>query len=215
MNSDNTILEQYDQERDPLKRLEYLQQLRESLPEGDEEAEALQAYRELLFDLRYGKLRSRKSGKSLFSGLLRETNQQPADQMLRAMMDLIYYSGSTVSNTGARRKNVIQDLFRMGLLDERYAGPEFERELYRELRHAVRVYIATCKSSSYGRKIFGLMESNEHEKLERCTNDLWRMSYGVASVFHMKTEMSLFIRAVEDEYAQIDGTSGSLSAYNP
>ncbi len=78
-------------------------------------------------------------------------------------------------------------------------------ELYLEMRNAVRRYLSTCRSPKYGSSFFGLKKASEDEKYQRTTEDIWKMSAGLAKVCGKEKEMELWCKACFEE----------LKAYEP
>ena len=69
-----------------------------------------------------------------------------------------------------------------------------------EVRNAVRRYFDTCKSDNYHKKLFGMTHSSSDEKEKQRCIDTWKMSAGLAQRVGLEDEMSLFNRAVAEEY---------------
>lgn len=78
-------------------------------------------------------------------------------------------------------------------------------ELYLEMRNAVRRYLSTCKSAKYASSFFGLKKASDDEKFQRTTEDIWKMSRGIARVYGLEKELALWCDAC---YAE-------LIAYEP
>ena len=82
---------------------------------------------------------------------------------------------------------------------------EQREELYLEMRNAVRRYLSTCRSAKYASSFFGLKKASDDEKFQRTTEDIWKMSRGIARVYGLEKELELWCEAC---YAE-------LIAYEP
>ncbi|MBQ7566892.1 MAG: hypothetical protein IJT18_07210 [Oscillospiraceae bacterium] len=76
--------------------------------------------------------------------------------------------------------------------------------LYLEFRNAASRYLDCCRSDQYGRTLFGLRRGSDREKLERATQDIWRMSRGVAISSGREEQMRLFCDALYDALLLFD-----------
>ncbi len=76
--------------------------------------------------------------------------------------------------------------------------------IYFELRNAVRRYLSTCNGAKYASSFFGLKKATEEEKHDRATEDIWKMSRGIARAAGFEKEMDLWCQACFDELMQFD-----------
>ena len=111
-----------------------------------------------------------------------------------------------------RKKEVLSLLSAMQLDDRPLQDPECEAALYWEYRNAVRRYIATCDDPSYGRTLLGMKPSDAAGRREKCCNDVWSFSYGVAALVGLEKEMAILCRAANDEYCALHPAVESLEA---
>ena len=94
-------------------------------------------------------------------------------------------------------KNSLKDL---GLDEIREGDETGEGAVYWEIRNIARRYFETCSGSGYGRKLFGLIESTEQEKLEKTVRDVYAMVDEIPVKFGLQEEMRVFSDAVRDEF---------------
>lgn len=111
-----------------------------------------------------------------------------------------------------RKKEVLSILSAMQLDDRPKQDPECDAALYWEYRNAVRRYIATCDDPSYGRTLLGMKPSDAAGRREKCCNDVWSFSYGVAALVGLEKEMETLCRAANDEYCALNPNVESLEA---
>ena len=78
--------------------------------------------------------------------------------------------------------------------------------LYLEMCNAVRRYLSTCRSAKYASSFFGLKKASDDEKLQRTTEDIFKMSLGLARVFHLEKELELWCKACFDELVAFDSS---------
>ncbi|MCR5294484.1 MAG: hypothetical protein K6E30_04835 [Lachnospiraceae bacterium] len=94
-------------------------------------------------------------------------------------------------------KGVIREL----LLEGAESFDEAKRSAaYWEYRNAARRYIATCHGPKYAKKVFGIMESNDEEKLTKTARDFIKMTVTIPKKFGLVREMEIFTDALKDEF---------------
>ena len=71
---------------------------------------------------------------------------------------------------------------------------------YWEYRNAAKRYLATCNSPNYGKKLFGIMQSTDEEKLAKTARDFYATIVTVPAKYEREEEMELFTRALKDEF---------------
>lgn len=111
-----------------------------------------------------------------------------------------------------RKKEVLSMLSRMQLDQRPLQDPLCEEVLYREYRNVVRRYIATCDDPSYGRTLLGMKASDAAGRRQKCCEDVWGFSFGVAALVGLEKEMEILCRAANDEYCALNPEVESLEA---
>ena len=82
-----------------------------------------------------------------------------------------------------------------------YVG-EGEEILYREYCNVVRLYLTTCESKSYRKRLFGLSELKESDWQSKVAKDMWRLSTGLPKRLDMTQEFSILSKAVKEEFCR-------------
>ena len=181
MADQNELLENYYEELDPDKRRVLLDEYLSGAPSEDPAAE----YRKVLFDYRYTDPKD---------------PERRVDNYMWALLSLMYtHRGSVIfpHRNVKEVRRIMKDLER----DERVHTDEcFAEAFMLEVRNAVRRYFDTCKSDNYHKKLFGMTHSSSDEKEKQRCIDTWKMSAGLAQRVGLEDEMSLFNRAVAEEY---------------
>ena len=141
--------------------------------------------------------------------------KHPEKQVDRFLFNLI--SLATIAKTPGffpkfRKKEVLSIVTSMQLDDRPLQDPECEAVLYWEYRNAVRRYIATCDDPSYGRTLLGMKPSDAAGRREKCCEDVWSFSFGVADMVGLQKEMAALCRAANDEYCILHPDVESLEA---
>ncbi len=110
------------------------------------------------------------------------------------------------STAGLMKKGNSRDakkaLDAMGISEAARYGAEGEAVLYEELCNAVRLYLRTCDSKSYHKRLLGLMEMKEAEWQQKVARDMWRLSVGLPRRLAMEEEFSPLAKAVRDEFCR-------------
>ena len=181
MADQNELLENYYEELDPDKRRALLDEYLSGAPSEDPAAE----YRKVLFDYRYTDPKD---------------PERRVDNYMWALLSLMYtHRGSVIfpQRNVKEVRRIMKDLEQ----DERVHTDEcFAEAFMLEVRNAVRRYFDTCKSDNYHKKLFGMTHSSSDEKEKQRCIDTWKMSAGLAQRVGLEDEMSLFNRAVAEEY---------------
>ena len=141
--------------------------------------------------------------------------KHPEKQVDRFLFNLI--SLATIAKSPGffpkfRKKEVLSIVTSMQLDDRPLQDPECEAVLYWEYRNAVRRYIATCDDPSYGRTLLGMKPSDAAGRREKCCEDVWSFSFGVADMVGLQKEMAALCRAANDEYCVLHPEVESLEA---
>lgn len=145
----------YYEETDPLVRRELLTQAM-AAGEGDPAENEL---RQKLWALRYGA--PDKRGK------------RPPDSCIRFWVTATMCARDAGSRFGARAaaKELSRDLAALDVYPA--AADAREQQLvYRELVHAMTVYLATCTEGSYNSQVFGLMKMKQSSLVQKITADI-------------------------------------------
>ena len=131
------------------------------------------------------------------------------DRFMLAFLDYLYLFRSSRILPGRYVKEVLATLKALEGDERVHTDPMFAEAFCLEVRNAVRRYFETCKTDGYHRKFFGIAASKPEEKEKQRCFDAWRMSYGLAERLGIEDEMSLFCKAVSDEYrfSRVDGLS--------
>ena len=99
---------------------------------------------------------------------------------------------------GARE--ILQVIRELGL-DKVETWDESKRAAaYWEYRNAAARYLSTCNGPNYAKKAFGLMQSNDAEKLNKTARDFYCMTVAVPEKYGKEKEMVLFTSALKDEF---------------
>lgn len=180
---ENASWQEYYQEIDEEKRWQIYERLVKEIQ--DDGANAL---RKELYQWRY--INPKKPGKRVDKGIW-EMIVMPAQ-----LRGVIVFSGST-------KKQIAQSLKNLRITEENSRDEVLRAAVYWEIRNIARRFYDSCNSPKYGRKFFGLQQSDWDEKLRRMSKDLWNMAENVPNKFHMEKEMEIFSDAVLDEFFAI------------
>ena len=138
--------------------------------------------------------------------------EKPVDRFLFNLISLATIVKSPGLFPKFRKREVLSILSSMQLDERPLQDPECESVLYWEYRNAVRRYIGTCDDPSYGRTLLGMKASDAAGRREKCCDDVWCFSYGVAALVGLKKEMATLCRAANDEYCVLRPDVESLEA---
>lgn len=94
-------------------------------------------------------------------------------------------------------EQIIQEL---GLTDACSWDDARRAAAYWEYRNAAKLYLTTCAGPNYARKAFGIMQSDETEKLNKTARDFYCMTVMVPDKYGKTKEMELFSGAMKDEF---------------
>lgn len=138
--------------------------------------------------------------------------EKPVDRFLFNLISLATITKSPGLFPKFRKREVLSILSSMQLDERPLQDPECEAVLYWEYRNAVRRYIGTCDDPSYGRSLLGMKPSDAAGRREKCCNDVWSFSYGVADLVGLQKEMTTLCHAANDEYCVLNPEVESLEA---
>ncbi len=144
--------------------------------------------------------------KKLFSKRYMEgNNPKPSvDRYLWQCVNFVQlYDTSRLLKKGAR-KELKAFLAGSGYDESMEAGMEGEKALYWEIRNAAKRFFKTCKGTEYRRSLFGLLSPGKTDQANQMTIDTWKMTEGVGRRLGMEDHLSLWTKAVLDEYRQAD-----------
>ena len=113
------------------------------------------------------------------------------------------YDTSRLFKKGKRRE-VEEFLAEGGYTDAMGAGPNGERALYWEIRNAAKRFFKTCSGSEYRRSLFGLLSPGGEDQKKQMCLDTWKMTMGVGERLGISDSLSLWTKAVMDEYLAAD-----------
>ncbi|MDO4976088.1 MAG: hypothetical protein Q4E53_02385 [Eubacteriales bacterium] len=177
---DHPIWEEYYKELDPEKRWKLYEEI--IYTEADDGANAL---RKELFQWRYTD--PKKPGKRVDKGIW-EMVVMPA------------HMSGFIAFRSRIQQHIDDSLKSLRMTKEIKNDDVLLSAVYWEMRNIARRFYDTCKSSQYGRKLFGMKESTWPEKQIRCAHDVWTMAEIVPEKFDRKNEMQIFSDAVIDEF---------------
>ncbi len=190
MADQNTLLDSYYEEIDPVRRRALLDEYIAAVGDSDPVLE----YRKALYDCRH----------------INPANPDKIiDRFMLAFLDYLYLYRNSIVLPG-RNVPEVRKILRGLEVDERvHSDPLFAQAFSMEVRNAARRYFDTCKSDGYHRKFFGISASKADEKEKQRCIDTWRMSYGIAQRVGLEGEMALFCQALSEEYrlSRVDGLS--------
>ena len=118
------------------------------------------------------------------------------------------YDTSRLFKKGARRE-VGQFLSEDGYKEAMEGGPQGEKALYWEIRNAARRFFKTCRGNEYRRALFGLLSPGSEDQKTQMTTDTWKMTEGIGERLGIEDELSLWTKAVMDEYRITDPSAES------
>ncbi len=124
------------------------------------------------------------------------------DLFLWEILELICLYGNARFLKKSTQKDARKALKALGVQEAEKYGREGEEILYQELCNAVRLYLHTCESKSYHKRLFGLSEMKEPEWQKKVSKDIWRLSTGVPRRLDMTREFSVLSKAAKDEFCR-------------
>ncbi len=71
---------------------------------------------------------------------------------------------------------------------------------YWEFRNAADRYLSTCTGPGYAKKVFGIMQSTDEEKLNKTAKDFYSMTVTVPAKYGREEELEIFIAALQDSF---------------
>lgn len=174
--------EQYDayyQETDADRRKAMLDAM-----ESEKTADSLQPLRKELWTLRYV---DKKSGRRV-------------DLFLWELVDLLCLYNTARLMKGSAKRDVRKALEALGTSAAAGYGETGEAVLYEELCNAVRLYLHTCDSKSYHKRLFGLSELKNEDWQRKVAKDIWRLSAGLPKKLDMTKEFAVLSKAARDTF---------------
>ena len=177
--ADQTRIDAYYRELDPVERKKLLDEFEEDDPFLEE--------RKLLFERRYRPVK--------------DSPGQYADRFLYAFMQILQSRTESTGLFGMGQKRMRKVL---NILRDPVQSPQEQEEshvLHREIVNAVRRYFETCMSPSYRRKLFGTMMPTDEERAAHIRQDAWDLSYGMAERLALREESAFLCRAVTEAYS--------------
>ncbi len=169
----------YFSESDPEKRKKLL----DAIEEADGQTPALELCRKL-WRLRYEDPKSKRR----------------VDLFLWEILELLCLYGTARIMKKSAKKDTEKALKALGISLASDYGQEGEQILQEELRNTVRLYLKTCESKSYGRRLFGLTELKDQDRPARIAKDMWRLSMGLPQRLQMTEEFAPLAKAVREEF---------------
>lgn len=126
------------------------------------------------------------------------------DQMLAALINLLYFANIVKKDQKARRRKKelkeIFDTLQLNIAEE--YGQLGEELLYLEHYHMVDYYINICKKDKkYGSLLFGLGSMSTDKIKEKLAGEIWAMCYGVPAVIGTEKHYQIFRKAAVDAFA--------------
>lgn len=172
----------YYEEFDARKRKKMLDEA-QALQQGDPKENAV---RQKLWALRYGAAKK---------------NMPPADGYAALWMTMNLWRKDTVSRFRIRAavKELSGMLKKLGL-DEPPAD-ETERVLVdRELVHAVRLYLSTCKQGSYNTRLLGMVRLKPDQLVEKIVAEIYGVAYELPEKLGMTQQFAPLRRAAYEAF---------------
>lgn len=177
---ENIIWRPFYEELDPEKRWAIYREITET--QGDDGANAL---RKELLNWRYTD--PKKPGKRVDKGIW-EMVVMPA------------HMSGFIAFKKRIQQHIDDSLKNLRMTQDNLNNEVLASAVYWEMRNIARRFYDTCKSSQYGRKLFGMKESTWPEKQLRCAHDVWTMAEIVPERFDRKEALQTFSAAVIDEF---------------
>ena len=187
----SALWKEYYLELEPERRAQILERLLKEVPDDGSDR-----FRKKLFELRYLETdhRSREV----------DYSRPSVDRYLWQCVNFVQlYETSRFFKRGARRE-VTQFLSGNGYIEAMEAGPDGERALYWEIRNAARRFFKTCSGTEYRRALFGLMSPGKADQKNQMCLDTWKMTEGIAHRLGIAKDLSVWTKAVMDEYHTTD-----------
>lgn len=175
--------EDYYTELDAEERKEIFSRLMEELPD-----DGLDAFRCEVYERRY------PSGKKA----------KVKDQFL---LYIVYFPGLYAKKTSffsTVEKEIAKACVDLGLDQVEHLSEKEKAIVYWELHNAADLYFSTCKDAGYGRKLFGMMQSDDDDRMSQVCSEAWILVRGIPQIGNKTAEMQLFSDAVLDAYFHFD-----------
>ena len=172
---------EYYRELEPPRRRELLEKLI-----SEEEDDGANGFRRRLFESRYTD--PKRPG-------------QTVDNFLWQCVNFIFLFKTMRLFYRKDRKEVLRGIEILCIREAADFGDAGRKALYWEFRNTFRRYFKSCESSSYRRKMFGLMSASDDEKTWQKCLDTWQMSRGVSLKFDLSDELAIWNEAAKDEYS--------------
>ncbi len=100
------------------------------------------------------------------------------------------------------RKEAARALEALGVSLAAPYGEAGEAVLSAELANAVRLYLSTCDSKSYRKRLMGLSEMKTEDWQYKVAGDIWRLSEGLPEKLDMKEAFALPGRVAREEFCK-------------
>lgn len=146
-------------------------------------------------------------GANALRGKLFEERHKPPKNAIRQVDNGIWHMIMMPANNKIQYKiapwtknEIIKTLGALGVNDIDKNDAVSVSAVYWELRNIAKRYFSTCDGPKYARKLFGILQSNEDEKLRKTADDVWSMVVGVPRHYNLEKEMEIFTDAVKDEF---------------
>ena len=98
------------------------------------------------------------------------------------------------------KKQMDRTMHNLGFdLAEKY-GEKGKTALYWEFRNTAERFLMTCRSSSYGKKFFGFIATDDKDRQLKCTRDIWMMTSLVPRRMGMEKELEVLTEALKDAF---------------
>ncbi|MCR5304104.1 MAG: hypothetical protein K6E33_06025 [Lachnospiraceae bacterium] len=172
---------EYYRELEPKRRKELFEKLI-----SEDEDDGANEFRKRLFETRYTDPKN---------------PGQEVDRFLWQCVNFIFLFKTMRIFVKSTKKEVLKAAKELCIEDAAPFGDAGTKALYWEFRNTLKRYFMTCESSSYRRKMFGLMSASDEEKTWQKCLDAWQMSRGVSLKFGVSEELALWNEAVRDEYS--------------
>ncbi len=175
----NEIWKEYYEVTSPEKRLKLYETLSSENP--DDGGNAL---RKKLFENRH--LDKKKKVKEIDRGLW---------QLLSMQVNI----KSEISSLKVAKKEIDAALRCLGVDDAKKGGEVEKGVVYWEIRNIAKRYLETCQAPGYARKLFGIMDSSEEEKIDKTVNDIFMLARMIPERYRLEDDMKIFTDALEAE----------------
>ncbi len=122
------------------------------------------------------------------------------DLFLWELVELLCLYNTARLMKGSARRDAKKALEALGASAAAGYGKEGETVLYEELCNALRLYLHTCDSKSYHKRLFGLSELKEEDWQRKVARDIWRLSEGLPKRLGMTEDFAILSKAARDTF---------------